>query len=495
MLKHLGRGTPPRQRVAVELTARRLRAVAATRLDGGALRLDATVVQPRPENLDGLEAEAQWMAQVLDDAGIPRCPCIVSVPREDVVLKRQELPGAAREDLPAMARLAASRDLPIDPEHAVIDSLPVHDEDETAEVLSAAMPEADLERVRRRMKLAGRPARAVTLRLFGAEALVPRSGSIVVVDISGSHVEVLWVDNGNPRRARSATVSVDDAEQFTDAVTLEVRRTWLAWRAEGDGPEPSAVYLSGPESLTRKLAEPVGAITGATAKIVDVPDGIDAAGNDLQEVRSLAGLLVAEQTGRAWIDLLHPRESPDRAARLRQTLLLAVLALIVVLGGIWAWGTRRAEVLQQQYERVKMARDRLDTPWWRYNRETFRIGHLDLWLATGPDVAGDLTQVLQAVGLPGEVLLDDVVMSLDMDDVEAPSGTIPDKWSLPWSQRMIIEAEAATRDQAEALRGRLADTEPWTVTTSGADATDGRRLPNDMTLRMERTSEPGEDGS
>ena len=34
-----------------------------------------------------------------------------------------------------MARLAASRDLPIDPETAVIDSLPVHDEEETAEVL------------------------------------------------------------------------------------------------------------------------------------------------------------------------------------------------------------------------------------------------------------------------------------------------------------------------------------------------------------------------
>ena len=488
MLKRMGRTTPGRHRVAVELTARRLRAVSAVCLDGGGLRLEATVVKPRPDGLDTIESQAQWVADMLDAAGIPRCACIVSVPREDVVLKRQELPGASPADLPAMAALATARDLPIDPETAVIDSLPVHHGDETAEVLSAAIPASDLDDVRRRMKLAGRPARVVTLRLFGAEALAPRIGSLVIVDISGSHVEVLWVEDGEPRRARSATLDADNLDAIVSAVTLEVRRTWLAWRTEGEGPEPARVYLSGPVAIVSQLAEPVSSITAAPAVVVDVPEGIDDAGRDLQEVRSLAGLLVAENTGRAWIDLLNPRQSPDRAAQLRQRVLLGILALVVLLGGIWAWGGRRERVLMQQLDQVETARDRLDKQWWRFNRDSFKLGHLELWTSTGPDLAADLGAVLIAVGPPGDVLLDDVVLSLDMNAVDAPRGTAPTKWTLPWSERVTIEAEASSRDQAEALRSRLARTEPWVVTTSGADAADGRRLPNDMTLRLDRVS-------
>jgi hypothetical protein len=75
-----------------------------------------------------------------------------------------------------------------------------------------------------------------------------------------------------------------------------------------------------------------------------------------------------------------------------------------------------------------------------------------------------------------------------MKAVDAPRDTAPNKWSLPWSQRVTIDAEASSREQAEALRSRLADIEGWAVATSGADAADGRRLPNDMTLRLDRTS-------
>ena len=478
-----GRG---RHRVAIELTASRLRAVAAVTTSGGMLRLTSTVVCERPENLGSVEAEAKWMADTLDAAGIPRCSCIVSVPREEVVLKRMELPGASESDLPAMAAIAASRELPIDPETAVIDSLPVHKVDSTAEVLAAAMPASDLEAVQRRMKLAGRPARVVTLRLFGAEALAPRHGSHVVVDISGSHVEVLWVENAEPRRARSASLGSDNLDAMVGAVTLEVRRTWLAWRAEGDGPTPSRAYLSGPTTLVRNLAEPVAAITGAPAIIVNVPEGIDAAGQDLQQVRSLAGLLLAESTSRPWIDLLHPRRTPERGEQARKIVLVALLAVVIVLGSIWAWGARRESALEAQLSRVQDAADRLSPAWWRYNRDTFRVGHLELWLSAGPDLGADLVDVLEAVGPPGNVLLDEIMLSCDMKSVEAPRGTTPGDWTLPWSERIVIDAEATSRDQAEALRGRLAALETWTVATSGADAADGQRLPHDLKLQLER---------
>jgi hypothetical protein len=167
--------------------------------------------------------------------------------------------------------------------------------------------------------------------------------------------------------------------------------------------------------------------------------------------------------------------------------LVTLLAVVIVLGSIWAWGARREAALNLQLSRMQDAVDRLSPAWWRYNRNTFRVGHLELWLSTGPDIGADLVDVLEAVGPPGEVLLDELTLSCDMKSVEAPRGTPPRDWTLPWNERIIIEAEATSRDQAEALRGRLAALATWTVATSGADAADGRRLPHDLTLKLERT--------
>ncbi len=494
MLHRLGLSSLPRQRVAVELTEHRLRAVAAVVDDRAGLRLTATVVRDRPMDLEDDAALAAWIEQSLDDVGIPRVPCIVSVPREQVVLKRLELPGGSGDDLPAMAELAASRELPIDPATAVIDSLPVHEDEDAAEVLAAAIPQDDLDAVRQRMKAAGRPARVVTLRLFGAEALAPGQGSHVVVDVSGSHVEVLWVDNGEPRRARGASLQSTELDARLGGISLEVRRTWLAWRAEGEGPAPAKVYLSGPDDVVDGLVEPVQAITGATAVKVDAIDGVDTGRHQLQEVRSMVGLLVAEATNRDWIDLNAPRKSPDRNAKRRQFALLGLLGLIVLLGTIWAIGMRTQAGLKQQLSNVQTTVDRLEDPWWRYNRDTFKAGHLELWTATGPDVGADLATVLKAIGPPGDVLVDELVISVDLQPVDADKGTVPKDWTLAWSERLVIDAEASSRDEAEALRGRLAETEPWTVSTSGPDAADGRRLPHDLTLRLDRSSSPEDEG-
>jgi hypothetical protein len=118
---------------------------------------------------------------------------------------------------------------------------------------------------------------------------------------------------------------------------------------------------------------------------------------------------------------------------------------------------------------------------------------LELWTTSGADIGADLALVLSAVGPPGDVLLDEIVITLDLQSVDAPRGTVPAEWTLPWSERLVIDLEASSRDEAEALRGRLAETEPWTVTTSGADAADGRRLPHDMTLRLDRGSQTVEE--
>ena len=495
MAKRFAFRSLPKQRVVVELTARRLRAVAAVVDDGGGVRLTATVVRTRPEGLDSLDAEAQWVTQVLDEGGIPRAPCIVSVPREDVVLKRLELPSTTADDIPAMATLAASRELTIDPETAVIDSLPVHVGEQTTEVLCAAMPEDSLHHVRERMKRAGRPARVVTLRLFGAEAIAPGEGAYVVVDISGSHVEMLWVEDGEPRHARGATLPSDELDAKVGSVSLELRRTWLAWRSESGASTPTRVFLCGPTDLVEHLAEPVGTITGTPVELVDTPRGITTGGHDLQQCRSIAGLLLAEVTKRDWIDLNAPRTSPDLAARRRQVALLCILGLVVILGSIWAVGQRRQATLQQELSRVQTASSRLHDPWWRYNRDIFRAGHLELWTGVDADIGADLARVLRAVGQPSKVLLDEVVVSLNLESVEAPKGTAPAEWSVPWSVRLVVDAEAVSRDEAEALRSRLAESETWEVKTSGADAADGKRLPHGMTLRLDRGTDAPEDAS
>ncbi|MCZ6835450.1 MAG: hypothetical protein O7G85_06720, partial [Planctomycetota bacterium] len=115
-----------------------------------------TLSERIPDDLDVDDASAlgAWLGRRLHQAGMPLDSAILALPREFVALKRLTLPTASDVELPEMAKLAMQRELPFDPETAVIDFAPVTRGVSSTTVIVVAVPREVLDHAQRLAKAA-----------------------------------------------------------------------------------------------------------------------------------------------------------------------------------------------------------------------------------------------------------------------------------------------------------------------------------------------------
>jgi hypothetical protein len=459
------------------------------------------LVERIPASLDADDAQVvgRWVGDRLKAAGFPSGKAIVSLPREQVALKRIQLPTIDAGELVDMTRLSIRRDLPFDPETAVIDFVPIGEKDGTTEVLAVAAPGTLLAWTARAMASAGVDLQGISIRSLGTAALLASLGehrdeTSLAIDIAGDSVELSVISNGTIRFSRSPELpELSDPRALAEAVITETRRTWMSYRANQDQQPVSRAILIGDPVVCRRARTPIAELLGVEATALDSHPMLDAGDAvELDGVWPLCGLLLPDATQVGRIDLSSPRKAPDLAARKRQQVLAAAAMFLIAAAGAWTIGHQRylarqrdAASLQEQARAELPSHD-------RFRRNELKLQHLDRWQSGASDWLGHARHLLSQLPPPQELVLDNFTGNLLAGAVR---WTRKDGWSSPAEVKLILEGEARQRLIADNLRLQLVRDALYEVNSTGAETVGGKRLPHGFTftLRSARMSPPSVD--
>lgn len=484
--------------IAIDIVRRRLRAIEATS-SRGKLTVQRVVVATAPEQMDMQDAEAvgTWMAEQLRDAGIPRGKATFAIPREAVALKRLTLPTIDDAELPGMVELAMHRDLPFDTAEAVIDFLPVGRTDDQTTVMAVAIPQPALDFVHQVAKAAGLKTHRISLRCLGTAALLRTmqhrrddDGAWLGVDITHNGMELAVVDDGDIRFSRAAAVdhTGSDAE-FTDAVVTETRRSWMSYRIVEDASGVDQAFVMGESAIAREAAKSIQDVIGVRTEMVEAHPLISGDVDDLATTWPLAGLLLEPIINADTIDFNHPRKAPDRAAERRRLVMLAAVFALIVLAGGFVLAKQRLRGLESELRTVNAEVNKLLPTFYEYEREFWRMQHLDQWSRAKVNWLDHLTFLEARLADPTQLVLNEWSGSLRFNGVQynrrAKEG---ERWSTPREITITLSGEARTRELADSFRESLVNTKEYATRPTGPDVTGGSRLPQPsvpfkMTLR------------
>ncbi|MCH2160880.1 MAG: hypothetical protein MK085_03290, partial [Phycisphaerales bacterium] len=428
-----------RTSLAIDLGRNTLRAVRVRH--GRSMQVAATVMESLPEAIDREDSRAvgQWLRRTLDAGGLGHGDAIFALERDIASLKILELPTTDRDELPGMVRLAVERDLPIDADEAVIDYTVVSRGEATTRVQAVAVSRREIHRLEEIAEVADIPITGITLRCLGSAELVRLAGGdsevgSLVIDVTGEGLEILLVRDGEVQFSRGVGVQGPDGMPPTgEQLVVETRRSWLSYRvSRGDMVDPEGILLGG--KLAASIVDEISECTGLDVRAFEGNAAVERA-KDMTGVWPLVGLLKMA-SGKEQLDLADPRKEPDRAARIRQRILMAAGLSLVFAGIGWTIGNRGFTDEAARAQDLKGKADKALSEHLRFLRDEFRADHLESWIAVRPD----WLEHLLVVGSPrlGEatVVLDQFGGTLLAEPTEYTSSK---EWVTEASSRLTVE--------------------------------------------------------
>ncbi|MDP6601850.1 MAG: hypothetical protein QGH76_06095 [Phycisphaerales bacterium] len=445
---------------------------------GGSMRLRRGGEFPWPPDTQTSTERGTWLGDQLERAGFARGRAIVSLGRDQAVVKRLSVPTTEPSEVPEMARLSMQQELPFEGDDAAIDVLPLGMSEQSTEVLAAAVSGEVFRDACEVAEAAGYTPSAVTLRCLGTAALAG-DGAVLVIDVTRGGIEFTVLDNGGVRFSRAGDFPRNGGEPG-DAIETETRRTWMSYKVGNDGASIDRCMLMGDEASLASAVTRLAGVLNSPVEILSECAGVT--GDVGDRLWPLAGLLLAEEAGRPGIDFLHPRRAPDLAARRRRMSLAAVAATVFVIGGLWTAGNLQMSGLRAELADLKRTQRNLQGSAMRYFRDRYRLEHLEQWQSVEVDWLAHL-QHLQAMSpTTDRLVLDSWRGSIDFKGVKYDKKQ--DAWSAEPEIMIVLDGEAIDRATADALREELVSAESYQVDSPGSESTGGRRMPVGFTYRL-----------
>ena len=484
---------PARSHIAIAIGLHQLTAVHATERKGQ-LCIQRTLAEPRPDSIDPADAEAtgSWVAHVLEQAGIPRGKATIVLGREHVVLKRLTLPTVVESELPEMTRLTMLRDLPFDADGAVMDYLPTGDDGTRTNVIAVAAPKPAIDAVRQVIDVAGWKVQRIALRSMGMVSLLRTLEAPdrcrLVVEVSRGNVDFSVVVDGEVQfsRATNLSLNLDDPNELADALRTETRRTWMSYRITEGTREVDEVLVFGDRDQLGPTAEALGELLQKPSSVlVDHPE-VDEAGEHVERVWPLVGLMLETMHDALTVDLEHPRRPPNRKDERRRVALMAVGFALTMLMLAIVLSQRSLADLRETVEAKKTEYGGLYGPDCAYYRERFRYQHVQKWSELSPDWLGHLNALATEIPSADRVVLNQwsgamrtVAVAYEKD------GSSDWVWRDTPALALLVDGEAVDRATADAVRNRFVSLDWIRAESSGSDRPGGRRYEFPFTYRLE----------
>ena len=353
------------QLLALEWDQREARVAIATSRGRRVTIQDAFSVDLRPATSDtdppdvGKKIDAALAARRL-----ARATTLVAVGRPGIELRRLSLPACPEDELPEMVRFQALREFTTVGEEWPIDFLPLASDDETRQVLAAAIAPELVDSITQTCQTAGQRPRRLALRPFAAASLLRRSSQSATARIK------LLVDLLTEEA--DLTVMVDDQVVFPRTVRLpgepgssqqqtalvqEIRRTMAAAQNQLGGRRVEHVFICGKGDEHAALASKIEEEFQLSVSLFDPFAVVDSSRRLTQEPPQHAGRfapllgMILDETDRGAghaIDFLNPRRSREAATSRRRLAIIGGVATVAILSLLvsiwWMLGAANAEI-------------------------------------------------------------------------------------------------------------------------------------------------------
>lgn len=306
-----------------------------------------------------VEAAGKQLHAELSRAGIGASHVLVSLPREEAVVRLLELPECTDLELPELVRLQAATRSAIPLDRLLLDFLPLPRLEGVPgrRVLMVTLSKLAADRVQAVLTAAGLATAGIQLSSVGAAEVLSRQASVrnagsaaaatLIISRSASRVEITAIWQSQILFMHGATVSAHLPPAAVIAQILaETSRATVALSQAAPGIRIDSGWILGSAAELEGLAAAFRQRFGFDFQVLESPfatpgvrTDFDPAGEDSHLAFAPLGLLLG-QAERIFpsIDFLHPRQKvvkPDRR-RLRQVLAAsaAVAVVVAVLGGI-----------------------------------------------------------------------------------------------------------------------------------------------------------------
>lgn len=473
--------------LAIDVGFRDLHAVEAV-AERGRIAIVRVVQAELPDGASDASPEerGQQIKQALTAAGVTATGAVWTLPRERVVFKKLDLPGAEPHELPNMVRLAMQNETSMSEDSLidfVVQASGAGAAPHARDVWAVGAPVAEVEALQRMARAAGIGIDRIAPRTCGTAALLATlpldegaevatadasDALSVAFDLSSESAELIAADRAGLRATRGTTLS----EGTPQAAVTEARRSWTALRLSQPDLKPIRAIVLGDD-------EPAGALTAAlhtdipVARLQSHPD-IDIGTHQPGCAWPLAGLLLESVRQNPRIDLAHPRRAPDVAARRRIRVYAAIAIVLAAYGVGWGIGKKDRQAVEGQRTALTSQESKARKEFQRIKRDELKAKHLDAWLAAQPHWLDTMLHLNGFTPDPSRVLMVSWGGQVEETAVDVSKDGA---FLLPRGVRVSMDVETTDRATADALREALVNRRDWTVKSASSEGKVGHKLP------------------
>ena len=475
----------------IELDGARLCLLGAT-VSAGSVEVVRWHSAVRPEAIaDTAVAVGAWVGRELREGGFARTRVVLSVRRNDVVLKQLSIPAGpsvSESSIAGAVRLQMVRQLTMSMDGTAVDYtvMPARGEGPVT-VIAGAMPAERVQWCHELAQAAGCKLRRIGLRSSGAAAVLAeisqrRSGPVLGVCMGPSSTEFMVVEDGQMTMARAAELACpadEELEGYIQKLGVEAKRTWMTYRASSPARELEMVGVLGDGALSRRVGEACAGALGVPAEHVALPSAVTCNANvpehDRSMMSALAGLLLEGALGAPGLDFANPRKMPDVAARRRQAVLAAAAVLIIVGGGATVASKKSLGALQRELDTVRAEESSLKKQVDAYLVTHARVSHIEQWRQARVEWLPHIHKLSEELPSPHDSTADEFggkMLAAAFYDPKGKSSYPGGQWGTRMRSTFDISGKVSNRAIAADLRERLLHGKLYTVESVGPDTPD-----------------------
>lgn len=308
-----------------------------------------------PDGIDPVADPAgggRWLKEQFQSLGVSAKQCLVTLPREDVVVRHLELPQVPAEELPDLVRFQASTksSLPLDQLRLDYLPLPARSGFTGNDVLMATVPIEVTKAIAELLQAAGMELAAVGISPIAATELVVRTeprnvmsqdDASLVIARHGNRVEISVIRQQHLIFTHSARLMVEDEQKRNVAILAEISRALVALQKQLSVIRIVRAWVLGEPDENTSLLEALTARLQCDVQTIDPlsAPGVDNRAPEAPGNRALyagpVGMLLSQSSPLVpTIDYLHPRRPAVKRDRrkLKAGLMAAGVLLLLGLG-------------------------------------------------------------------------------------------------------------------------------------------------------------------
>lgn len=324
-------------------------------ISAGSVRVKNCFQLKWPDDIDPAEQPEQageWLGGELRRLGISSTQVLVSLPREDAVVRQLELPAAPNEELPDLVRFQAATKSSSPLDQLLLDflPLPVRDVEGGRDVLMATISTAMADRMQKLTTAAGLELKSIGISSVATVEFIARlekrrgddpGETSLLIARHEQRVELSIVRDRHLLFSHSTLLAGDGTLGHDQSILAEISRSLVAMERLHPGIRIARTWVVGTEEENQSLCEAIRDRLSSRVQTADPLTDSDAeySGGEIPGSRALyagpVGMLLSQagQTVES-IDFLNPRKPPVPVQlwKERAKYIGAAVVLIAVVG-------------------------------------------------------------------------------------------------------------------------------------------------------------------